>query len=139
MSLEAAARSVRGVLSAAATAKAAVMPGTISKGMRCSVRAAISSPARPKMRGSPDLRRRTERFFALDGACVLQHEVVDAGLSDARLAAALADGDDEGGWAGEGEDLVGDEVVGEDDVAVWRRRSARRVRRSGSPGPAPTR
>ena len=49
-------------------------------------------------------------------ACVLEHELVDAGLGDARLSAALADGDDEGGRAGEVEDLVGDEVVGEDDV-----------------------
>ncbi len=46
-----------------------------------------------------------------------EHEVVDAGLGDAGLAAALADGDDDGGGVGEGEDFVGDEVVGEDDVA----------------------
>ena len=62
MSFEAELRSVSGVLSAAATAKAAVMPGTISKGMPASLRAAISSPARPKTRGSPDLRRTTVRF-----------------------------------------------------------------------------
>jgi hypothetical protein len=42
---------------------------------------------------------------------------VDAGLGYARLTAALADGDDESGGAGEVEDVVGDEVVGEDDVA----------------------
>ena len=53
---------------------------------------------------------------AVAGAGVLEHEGVDAGLGDAGLAAALADGDDEGGGAGEVEDLVGDEVVGEDDV-----------------------
>lgn len=42
---------------------------------------------------------------------------MDAGLGDAGLAAALAYGDDLGRWAGEREDFVGDEVVGEDDVA----------------------
>ncbi len=53
-----------------------------------------------------------------DGAacvCMLKHEGVDAGLGDARLAAAFADWDDERGGVGEGEDVVGDEVVGEDD------------------------
>ena len=48
---------------------------------------------------------------------VFEHQGVDAGLSDAGLAAAFAYGDDEGGGAGEVEDVVGDEVVGEDDVA----------------------
>ena len=124
-----------GVWSAAATAKAAVMPGTISKGMLCSRRKAISSPARPKMSGSPDLRRRTE----LSVPRVLEHEGVDAGLGDAWLAAALADGDDDGGGAGEGEDVVGDEVVGKDDVGGFEEWAARRVSRPGSPGPAPTR
>ena len=60
-------------------------------------------------------------FEAEDGAVplrgVLEHEGVDAGLGDAGLAAAFAYGDDEGGGAGEVEDFVGDEVVGEDDVA----------------------
>src|SRR5271170_2869919 len=46
----------------------------------------------------------------------MEHEGVDLGLRDAGLAAALAYGDDLGCWAGEGEDLVGDEVVGKDDV-----------------------
>ena len=49
-------------------------------------------------------------------AGMLEHEIVDLGLGNARLAAALADGDDERGGAGEFEDLVGDEVVGKDDV-----------------------
>jgi hypothetical protein len=47
---------------------------------------------------------------------VLEHEGVDACLGDAGLAAALADGDDLGGGAYESEDLVRDEIVGEDDV-----------------------
>ena len=47
---------------------------------------------------------------------MLEHEGVDLGLGDARLAATLADGDDFGGGAGEGEDFFGDEIVGEDDV-----------------------
>ncbi len=49
-------------------------------------------------------------------ARVVQHQFVNAGLGDARLAAALADGDDFSRGAGEIEDGVGDEVVGEDDV-----------------------
>jgi hypothetical protein len=47
---------------------------------------------------------------------VVKHEFVDAGLGDAGLPAALADGDDLGGGAGEVEDGVRDEVVGQDDV-----------------------
>jgi hypothetical protein len=49
---------------------------------------------------------------------VKKHQLVDAGLRDAGLAAALANGDDLGGWVGESEDFVGDEVVREDDVGV---------------------
>jgi len=48
---------------------------------------------------------------------VLEHEFVDPGLGDAGLTTTLADGDDVCCWAGEGEDLVGDQVVGEDDVS----------------------
>jgi hypothetical protein len=47
---------------------------------------------------------------------VLEHEGVDLGLGDAGLSTALADRDDFGGGAGEGEDFVGDQVVGKDDV-----------------------
>ena len=47
---------------------------------------------------------------------MLEQERMNAGLGDARLAATFADGDDEGGGTGPGEDLVGDEIVGEDDV-----------------------
>ena len=47
---------------------------------------------------------------------VFEHERVDARLGDAGLAAAFADGDNVCGSVGEGEDFVGDEVVGEDDV-----------------------
>jgi len=50
-------------------------------------------------------------------ACVFEEELMDPGLCDPRLAAALADGDDERGGASEGQDLVGDEVVWEDDVS----------------------
>ena len=42
-----------------ATATPAVTPGTISKPMPASARAASSSDARPKMHGSPPLRRTT--------------------------------------------------------------------------------
>jgi hypothetical protein len=59
-------------------------------------------------------------FEAEDGAVgggVLEHEGVDLGLRDAGLAAALAYGDYFGGGAGEGENLVGDEVVGKDNVS----------------------
>jgi hypothetical protein len=37
---------------------------------------------------------------------VLEHEGVNLGLGDAGLAATLANGDDLGGGAGQGEDLV---------------------------------
>jgi hypothetical protein len=47
---------------------------------------------------------------------VFEHERVDSGLGDAGLAAAFAYGHDEGGGRGEGEDFIGDEVVGQDDV-----------------------
>ncbi len=56
---------------------------------------------------------------AQDGASgegVVEHQVVDAGLVDAGLTAALADRDDLSSGAGEREDLVRDEVIGEDDV-----------------------
>ena len=59
-------------------------------------------------------RLETENGFSLAG--VLEHQGVDAGLGDAGLAAALANRDDFGGGAGDGEDLVRDEVVGENDV-----------------------
>jgi len=62
---------------------------------------------------------RVTGFEPEDGASlrrVFEHEGVNAGLGDARLSATLADGDDVGGGAGEREDLIGDEVVGEDDV-----------------------
>ena len=58
-------------------------------------------------------------FEAQDGAIdcgVLKHEGVDLGLRNTGLAAALADGDDFGGGTGEGEYLIGDEVIGEDNV-----------------------
>jgi len=58
-------------------------------------------------------------FETKDGAAVarmVEHEGVDLGLGDTGLAAALANGDDLGCGAGEGEDFIGDEVVGEDDV-----------------------
>ena len=61
------------------------------------------------------------RLQAKHGAAcagVFEHQGMDAGLGDARLAATLADGDDEGGGVGEGEDFAGDEFVVEDDVAV---------------------
>jgi hypothetical protein len=100
MSLEAELRSVSGVFSAAATAKAAVMPGTISKGI-------------PASRERGDLfagAAEDERVAGLEaddgaaGAGVFEHERVNAGLGDARLAAALADGDDSGrrGWRARG-------------------------------------
>ena len=63
--------------------------------------------------------QRVAGLEAEDGAAcsgVVEHEGVDLGLSDAGLSAALAYGDDLGGWAGEGQNLVGDEVVGEDYV-----------------------
>jgi hypothetical protein len=47
---------------------------------------------------------------------VFQHEGVDAGLGDTWLATALAHRNNQGGWAGEREDIVGDEVVGQDNV-----------------------
>lgn len=51
------------------------------------------------------------------GAGVVDHEGVDLGLGDTGLAAALSDGDDGSGGAGEIKDFVGDEIVGEDDIA----------------------
>lgn len=49
-------------------------------------------------------------------AGVLDHECVDASLGDAWLAAALADRDNEGGWTGEVQHFIRNEVVGQDDV-----------------------
>ncbi len=89
-----------------------MIPGTISKGISASVRAAISSAG-----AAED--ERIAGLQAEDGAAcagVLQHEGVNSRLGDARLAAALADGYDESGGRGEREDFVGDEVVGQDDV-----------------------
>ena len=72
--MEAAARSVRGVLRAAATAKAAVMPGIISKGMLCGGEGVdlFSGAAEDE---------RVAGFEAEDGFVpegVLEHEGVDA-------------------------------------------------------------
>ncbi len=107
-----------GVWRDAATEKAAVMPGTISKGI------VVLAEEGYLFAGSAE-DERVAGFEAEDGAAgfiifragVLEHEGVDASLGDAGLAAALTYGDYEGGGAGEVEDGVGDEIVGEDYVA----------------------
>src|SRR5579884_2719618 len=58
---EARPRWVRGTPVYAAAPRAAVTPGTISKGIPASARARASSPPRPKRSGSPPLRRTTRR------------------------------------------------------------------------------
>src|SRR3990170_716915 len=52
-------RCVRGIFAAAAHPIAAVIPGTISKGIPEAARHSASSPPRPKTNGSPDFRRTT--------------------------------------------------------------------------------
>ena len=111
MSLEAAVRSVRGVPSEAAAAKAAVMPGTISKGMLRGAEGGDLLAGAAEDEGVAGL----EAEDGIAGACSIEHEGVDLGLGDARLPAALADGEGAGGGVGEGEDSGGDEVVGEDE------------------------
>ena len=78
MTLDALLRLVSEQPTAAAAANAAVMPGTTSKGTPASVSAANSSAARPKMSGSPLLRRTTLRWAracsimsALISSCVM--------------------------------------------------------------------
>ena len=113
MSLLAAERSVSGVCRVAATAKAAVMPGTDLEGD------VVLAEEGYLFAGAAE-DEWVAGFEAQDGALissVLEHQGVDAGLGNAGLAAAFAYRDDEGGGAGEVEDFVGDEVVGEDYVA----------------------
>ncbi len=52
----------------------------------------------------------------VSGGGVLEHQVVDPRLGDARLSAAFSYRDDDRGWTCDAEDFVGDEVIGQDDV-----------------------
>jgi hypothetical protein len=135
MSFEAAVRSVSGVLRQAATAKAAVIPGTISKEMPASRRAAISSPARPKMSGSPDLRRTTERSARTWWS---MRKWISAWVMRGwpqRLPTGMISAEGLARSRTSSETRSSGRMMS----AVWRSRRARRVSRPGSPGPAPTR
>ena len=99
MSFEAELRSVRGVWSEAATAKAAVMPGMISNGIVGGAEGFyffIGATENERVAG----------FEAQDGAVLPRRSssisCVNAGLRDVGLAAAFADRDDERGGAGTG-------------------------------------
>src|SRR5574340_88787 len=111
------------------------MPGTTWNGMPCAARVSISSPPRPKMNGSPPLRRSTRlpslarrtssslisswrivwsaRFLPTKMRCASRRAMSTMGF-DTRLSYTTTS-------------------------AFCIRRSARKVSRSGSPGPAPTR
>ena len=114
MSFEAEVRSVRGVWSEAATARGGGDAGDDLEGDLGGAEGFDLLVGAAEDEGIAGF----EADDGLVAGSVEEHEGVDAGLSDAGLAAAFADGDDEGGGGGEGEDLGGDEIVGEDDVGV---------------------
>ena len=64
MSWEATRRSVNAICALAAAAEAEVTPGITSKSTPAARKAEISSPARPKIKGSPPWRRTT--VFAVE-------------------------------------------------------------------------
>jgi hypothetical protein len=64
---------------------------------------------------------------------------VDLLLSHRVMVALFADVDAAGVAARHLEDGLGDQAVVDDDVGLLHEPQARKVRRSGSPGPAPTR
>ena len=105
-------RWVSDTLRLAAAPWAALMPGTTSKGMPALSSAAISSPARPKIMGSPDLRRTTR----LPALARLDHQGVDVVLPAGGAMAGLADQQAPGLAPGEVEDLGRHEVVEQDHV-----------------------
>ena len=80
-------RSVSGISVSAAAANAAVMPGTMSKEMPAARSAAISSPARPKISGSPDFRRTTR----LPGRASRTRSALISSWVDGVVALGLAD------------------------------------------------
>ena len=110
------------------------MPGTMSKEMPAARSAAISSPARPKISGSPDFRRTTR----LPCPRLADEERVDLVLADGVGALGLADIDAARVAAALRDDRLGHQPVVDDDVGFLQARWARSVSRSSAPGPAPT-
>ena len=96
---------------------AAEMPGTTSTGMSAARQAAISSPARPKIIGSPPLSRTTR----LPDFRELDHQVVDLALLARRPVAGLADHHLLRLAPREIEHLRRDEIVDENDVGGLQR------------------
>src|SRR5659263_567075 len=110
-------RCVNGRTAAAAHPIAAVIPGTISKGIPSRERCSASSPPRPNMSGSPDLRRTTDfpsrasRTIA-SWIALLQDRPVPGGSSAPCEA-------DPGGLCGrQRENFRGDEVIVDDGVGA---------------------
>src|SRR5579862_4217839 len=127
-------RRVREILSVAAAASAAVMPGTTSTSMPAACKASISSWARPKSIGSPPLRRTTSSWVraASIRARMMKRcsvETLPYRLPTSILRAFFASASVSGCTSASCSTMSADS----------RRRAARSVRRSGAPGPAPTR
>lgn len=97
-----------------AAAIPAVTPGTTVTAMPASISASRSSPPRPKIMGSPHLRRST-RSPALARSI---HHLVDAVLRPAFAARRLADGDDLGIASDTVQDGVGNETIMQNHVAA---------------------
>ena len=126
---------VSAICAAAAAPLAALIPGTTSTGTPAARATSASSPPRPKMKGSPPFRRttsspararRTSRSLICSCGSVWceRRLATEMSTASARAVARIA-GSTSPSW-----------------TMVWARsinRAARIVRRSGSPGPAPTR
>ena len=116
----------------AAAPCAAVMPGTTSTAMPAARQAAISSPARPKISGSPPLSRTTRRPLLAS----VDHQRVDVVLLAGGAVAGLADQHLLGLAAREFEHVTDDQIVEQDHVGRLQRahRAQRQQLRIARPG-----
>ena len=127
-------RSVSGMLVDAAMPNAAVMPGTTDTGRPAACSASTSSPPRPKTNGSPAFRRTTVWPSRT-------RRIISASMSRcAQLARPLRFPTEISSASRRARERIAGGTRSSCRIASasCSNRAARRVRRSGSPGPAPT-
>ncbi len=126
-------RWVTGIPAAAGAATDELMPGTISNGTPASASAWASSPPRPKTNGSPPLSRTTSLPWRPSSTSSV--EIISWGIGrPGRLPTSMRSADS-GTSASTPSPTSASWTT---TSAVARSRTALTVRRSGSPGPAPT-